>query len=117
MKFHIKLITKTKYLADGLLARKSFHGHQIVVQGGTARIENCAVSEEVLSHSHEEAHKLIPLNGLDAMKDDKRKLIAVHCAYTDILTLFVDLVANDRHSESSKIHLEKLENHLVTLIL
>ena len=116
MKFHIELMTKTKYLADGLPARKSFHG-QIVVQGGTARIENCAVSEEVLSHSHEEAHKLIPLTGLDAMKDDKRKLIAVHCADTDILTLFVDLVANDRHSESSKIHMEKLENHLVTLIL
>ena len=97
----------TKYLADGLLTQKSFQGRLIVVQGGTARSENCAVSEEVLSHSHEEADTLIPLHALDAMKDDKRKLIVVHCADTDILTLLVDLVANDRHSESSKIHIEK----------
>ena len=97
----------TKYLADGVLTQKSFQGRLIVVQGGTARSETCAVSEEVLSHSHEEADTLIPLYALDAMRDDKRKLIVVHCADNDILTLVVDLVAYDRHSESSKIHIEK----------
>ena len=37
-----------------------------------------------------------------------RKLIVVYCADTDdILTLLVYLVANDRQSESCKIHIEK----------
>ena len=75
----------TKLLADGLL--KTFIDNLIVVQGGLASSKNCQLSDEVQTHSYEEADTLIPLHVIDTLRNGLPKIVDVHCGDTDIKNL------------------------------
>ena len=101
----------TKFLADGLLSQ--FEGNLIVVQGCMTRSNNCPVSPDVATHSHEEADTVVPLplsfHVLDALCDNSMKSVDVHCGDADIIMLLMDLVAHDRYGEG-KVSVEKVGN-------
>ena len=61
------------------------------------------------THSHEEADTVIPLHVLDALHDNSMKSVDVHCGDADIIMLFMDLVAHDRHGEG-RVSVEKVGN-------
>ena len=95
----------TEFLAEGLL--QHFTGPIVVVQGGTARSNLLDVTEELQTHSHEEADTLIPLHVLDVCSNRTMVHVDIHCSDTDILLLLMDLVANDRHGSTNKISMVK----------
>ena len=98
----------TKYLADCLLI--DFSGPLIVVQGKQARGSNCLVSNNVVTHSHEEADTLKPLHILDTLHECTMKTVNVLCADTDVFLLLMDLVANNLHGVMTKINFIRIGN-------